>query len=59
MTPYLVGIIQSYLSDWAVVYGGSSISSTCGVPQGSVLGPLLWKLMYDDLLQVDTRGNEI
>jgi len=56
LPPYLVGIIQSYLSDRAIVYEGSSRTCTCEVPQGSVLGPLLWNLMYD-LLQVDTEGN--
>lgn len=56
-SPYLVGMVQSYLSDRRVVYEGSSRVSTCGVPQGSVLGPLLWNLMYDELLQVDTGGN--
>jgi len=55
---YLVHVIQSYLSDRTIVYEGTSRSCTCGVPLGSVLGPLLWNLMYDELLQVDTEGNE-
>jgi len=52
-----VGIIQSYLSDRTVEYEGSSRSTTYGVPQGSVLGPLLWSIIYDKLLRLDTGGN--
>lgn len=58
--PYLVGMVQSYLYDQTVEYEGSSRTSTCGVPQGSVLGPLLWNIMYDyidEVLRVNMGGN--
>lgn len=56
---YLVGIIRSYLSEKELQYeNGGKKDITCGVPQGSVLWSLLWNLMYDDLLRVQTGGNQ-
>lgn len=56
---YLVVIIRSYLSDRELQYEhGGKKDIKCGVSQGSVLGPLLWNIMYDDLLQVQTGGNQ-
>ena len=26
---------------------------TCGAPQGSRVGPLVWNVMYDDFLRID------
>ena len=55
IAPYLINIICSYLENRAILIGeGSKLDMTCGVPQGSVLGPTLWNVYYDGVLNQDT-----
>lgn len=49
---YPVKIIRSYLSDRSIIVDGKIKQVTYGVPQGSVMGPALWNLFYDELLEI-------
>ena len=50
---YLQHITQSYFTNrWIVTKYGKWVQMSCGVPQGSVLGPTMWNSFYDQIFSI-------
>lgn len=54
ISEYLINIVKDYLSNRKVeVTRGNVRRVGAGVPQGSVIGPTLWNVLYDDVMKID------
>ncbi|KAJ3639076.1 hypothetical protein Zmor_004373 [Zophobas morio] len=50
---HLIKVIQKYLTNRKIRTSRGRVQEiTCGVPQGSVLGPILWNVLYDRILKI-------
>ncbi|KAI5692701.1 hypothetical protein M8J77_010331 [Diaphorina citri] len=59
--PYLIRCIQGYFSKRTLISpNGETRVMTAGAPQGSVIGPWLWNILYDGLLHLEvTEGTTL
>lgn len=56
ISQYLINIIDDYLYQRSIQISGKKMKINTGVPQGSVLGPALWNVLYDEVLNLNYTG---
>ncbi|KAJ3663136.1 hypothetical protein Zmor_007445 [Zophobas morio] len=55
---YLKEIIADYFTKRHITGSyGQKIGISCEVPQGSIIGPLIWNIVYDSILQLNMGPN--
>lgn len=55
----LVCLIESYFAHRYLLVGTKMTRLSCGVPQGSVLGPILWNAFYNEVVSLELPGSTI
>jgi len=64
ISDYLIDLVADYFKDRVLTYssdvGEYEYQVTGGVPQGSIVGPIIWNVMYDGILrQVLPEGSTV
>lgn len=49
---YLLNLLKDYLTNRYITFGSEKVEISRGVSQGSILGPLLWIVAYDGVLEL-------
>nr|CAI5852388.1 unnamed protein product [Callosobruchus analis] len=60
ISQYLINLISSYFEDRTIkISNKTSMTVTTGVPQGSVMGPTLWNVLYDGILRLELPNDVV
>lgn len=57
ISKYLRNIMADYFTNRKILIDDTTQNMTCGAPQGSVLGALMWNIYYDPILRLKMPPN--